>query len=76
LDKLRAVSSDRLDGLEDVDLAVLDDLLDAGVRGAVDAGAGLAVAGNADKADGRVLTFGSQSYDFLIYSYNASVVVD
>ncbi len=39
------MSPDRLDCLEDVDLPVLDDLLDAGVRGAVDTNAGLTVTG-------------------------------
>ena len=42
--------ADRLDRLEDVDLAVLDDLLDARVRGAVDARARLAVPGNKEKS--------------------------
>ena len=37
LDKLWPVPPDGLDGLEDVDLPVLDDLLDARVRGAVHA---------------------------------------
>ena len=37
------MSADGLDGLEDVDLAVLDHLLDARVRRAVDARATLAV---------------------------------
>ena len=37
------MSADGLDGLEDVDLAVLDHLLDARVRRAVDARATLAI---------------------------------
>ena len=43
LDELGPVPAHRLDGLEDVDLAVLDHLLDARVRRAVDARAPLAV---------------------------------
>ena len=38
LHQLRSVSADRLDCLEDVHLAVLDDLLDAGVSSAVHPG--------------------------------------
>ena len=43
LDELLPMSAHRLDGLEDVDLAVLDHLLDARVRRAVDARATLPV---------------------------------
>ena len=46
LDELRPMSAHRLDGLEDVDLAVLDHLLDARVRRAVDARATLSVPAN------------------------------
>ena len=43
LDELWPMSAHRLDGLEDVDLAVLDHLLDASVRRAVHASAALTV---------------------------------
>lgn len=42
--ELRSVSSNVLDGLKDIDFAVLDDLLDARICGKVDAHAGSAVA--------------------------------
>ena len=51
LDELRPVPSDRLDGLEDVDLAVLDHLLDARVRRAVHARARLAVPRNKENCE-------------------------
>ena len=49
-DQLRPVSADGLDGLEDIDLPVLDDLLDAGVGGAVNAGARLPVPAEEDRS--------------------------
>ncbi len=53
LDELGPVPPDGLDGLEDVDLAVLHHLLDARVRRAVHARARVTVPANVNKRESR-----------------------